>query len=214
MGQFAPVTFIKQSFKAFHTTGAIAPSSSFAAKAMVRTLPRWENIPDGFSVLEVGAGTGPFSAMIASRMNGRGRFHIYEINPKFMDHLKARIDREPCFQAMRPRIELHLGNVLEHQAPKTYDVIVSGLPFNNFTPEEVRTFFEHFRALAKPGGTLSFFEYVGVRPLQQPFVGKQRRTRVKQVAEVVEEFARAYQFDQEIVIVNMPPARIRHLRFT
>src|SRR5579863_4677596 len=77
MGQFAPVTFIKQSFKAFHTTGAIAPSSPFAAKAMVRSLPRRaEDIPDDFKVLEVGAGTGPFSAVIAKRMKGRGHFHI------------------------------------------------------------------------------------------------------------------------------------------
>jgi phosphatidylethanolamine/phosphatidyl-N-methylethanolamine N-methyltransferase len=215
MGQFAPVTFIKQSLKAFHTTGAIAPSSSFAAKAMVRSLPRrCEDIPDNFKVLEVGAGTGPFSAVVASRMNGRGHFDIYEINPKFMDHLKARIDREHCFQAMRSRIQLHLGNVLDHHKPHTYDAILSGLPFNNFTPEEVRTFFEHFRKLAKPGGTLSFFEYVGVRPLQKPFVSKQRRTRVAQIAEVVDEFARAYQYDQDIVLVNMPPARIRHLRFS
>ena len=213
MGPFAPVTFIKQSIQAFHTTGAIAPSSGFVARAMTRSLPASAELSDRFHVLEVGPGTGPFSAEIAAHMNGRGRLHIWEINSKFVEHLQERIDTEACFQLMRPNIELRLGNVLEHQAPKAYDAIVSGLPFNNFTPEDVRQFFEHFKMLLKPGGTLSFFEYVGVRPLQKPFVSKSRRERVQKIADVVDEYASAHQFEQQIVLVNMPPARVRHLRF-
>jgi phosphatidylethanolamine/phosphatidyl-N-methylethanolamine N-methyltransferase len=213
MAQFAPVTFLKQTISAFHTTGAIAPSSAFAAREMVRALPKKGSIPADFKVLEVGPGTGPFSAALASRMNGCGHLDIFEINASFVEHLQERIDREQCFQAMRSRIDLRLGNILDYKAPAKYDAILSGLPFNNFTPEDVRTFFEHFRALSKKGGTLTFFEYVGVRPLQKPFVSKERRTRVKQVAAVVHEFAEAYQYDQRIVLANMPPARVRHLRF-
>jgi phosphatidylethanolamine/phosphatidyl-N-methylethanolamine N-methyltransferase len=213
MAQFAPVTFLKQTLSAFHTTGAIAPSSAFAAREMVRALPPTASIPSDFNVLEVGPGTGPFSAELASRMNGRGQLDIFEINASFVEHLQERIDREPCFQPMRSRINLRLGDILEHKAPGKYDAILSGLPFNNFTPEDVRNFFEHFRSLSKKGGTLTFFEYVGVRPLQKPFVSKERRLRVKQVAAVVHEFADAYQYDQRIVLANMPPARVRHLRF-
>ncbi len=213
MAQFAPVTFLKQTINAFHTTGAIAPSSSFVAREMIRAMPDSASIPENYRVLEVGPGTGPFSAEIAQRMNGRGQFDVYEINPEFVAHLQERIDREACFQPMRAKIKLCLGNVMELDAPGTYDAIVSGLPFNIFAPDDVRKFFEHFRALARKGGTLSFFEYVGVRPLQKPFVSKERRHRVKQIAGIVQEFANAYQYDEKIVLPNMPPARVRHLRF-
>ena len=213
MAQFAPVAFLKQTLNAFHTTGAIAPSSSYVAKEIVRAIPEAEQLPKTFRVLEVGPGTGPFSSEIALRMKGHGHFDIYEINDEFVKHLRERIEHEACFQPMKKKIKLCLGNVLELNAPGTYDAIVCGLPFNNFAPEDVRTFFEHFRALAKKGGTLSFFEYVGVRPLQKPFVSKERRARVKEIAAVVHEFTKAYQYRQKVVLPNMPPARVRHLRF-
>jgi hypothetical protein len=78
---------------------------------------------------------------------------------------------------------------------------------------EVRELLGHFRGLMKPHGTLTFFEYVGIRKLQAPFVGPQRRQHLKEVGRVVKEFAREYQFEDEIVTLNLPPARVRHLRF-
>ena len=30
---------------------------------------------------------------------------------------------------------------------------------------------------------------------------------------IVEAFARSYQYDEDIVLANVPPARVRHLRF-
>jgi len=50
---------------------------------------------------------------------------------------------------------LRCGDVRALPAEPTYDAIISGLPFNNFTSAEVRGFLEHFRAMLKPGGILS-----------------------------------------------------------
>jgi phosphatidylethanolamine/phosphatidyl-N-methylethanolamine N-methyltransferase len=210
---FAPVTFFKQTLSSFRTTGAVAPSSVFLAKAMVRSLPTGDACAADYKVLEVGPGTGPFSAAIAQRLKGRGELHLYEINSGFVAHLKRRIEKEPCFKAMGERVQLHEGNVLELQAPQRFDAIVSGLPFNNFTPDEVRSFLEHFRILLKHGGTLTFFEYFGMRPLQMPFVGREKRTRLNGIARVVNQFAREFQVDQQIVLLNVPPARARHMKF-
>ena len=207
-----PVSFIRQTLKAFHTTGAIAPSSSVLARAMLRALPRQDQIPEDYQVLEVGPGTGPITVALAERMSASGQLQVYEINPAFVEHLKERIAHESCFQAMGERLTVHLGNILDLDAPKRFDVIISGLPFNNFKPEEVRRFLEHFKGLLKPTGTLTFFEYYGLRPLQQPFVKRERRERLKGIAHVVDEFVKTYQFDQQIIWRNLPPARARHLR--
>ena len=163
-------------------------------------------------MLEVGAGTGPFTAAIAERMHGRGHLLVYEINPVFVAHLNKRLKTEPCFQRMRGRVTVQLGNILELNAQGQFDALISGLPFNNFTSAEVRRFLEHFKALLKPGGNLIFFEYVGARSLQQPFVSKTRRERLKAIAGVVRDFAASCQDGQQIVWWNLPPARARHLR--
>ena len=115
---------------------------------------------------------------------------------------------------MRERIRIHAGDVLRLPARPAYDAIVSGLPFNNFTPEEVQGFLAHFKALLKDGGTLSFFEYCAIRRLQAPFVGRERRLRLEGIERVVTEFARTCHARDQIVPINIPPARVRHLRFT
>src|SRR6266576_2102252 len=41
-----------------------------------------------------------------------------------------------------------------------YDYIVSGLPLNNFPVSQVRKIFRAYNRLLKPGGTLTYYEYV------------------------------------------------------
>ncbi len=213
MGGVGPWTFLCQTLASFHTTGAVAPSSPFLAKAMVHGIPETDQMPDSLNVLEVGPGTGPFTTALAQRMNGRGRLQVYEINPVFVEHLKKRIETEACFQPMRSRISIHSGNILDLEAHGQFDAIVSGLPFNNFAPELVQRFLDHYRALLKPGGTLTFFEYAGLRRLQQPFAFKPRRERLSAISQIVAQYAQAYQYAQKIVWRNLPPARARYMRF-
>jgi phospholipid N-methyltransferase len=108
---------------------------------------------------------------------------------------------------------VHQGDVRHLKEEHTYDAIISGLPFNCFTPGEVRGFIEHFRFLLKPGGTLTWFEYVGIRKLQAPFVSPARRAQLRAIHEVTHEFVGRHQFNEHIIPVNLPPARVRHLRF-
>jgi len=205
--------YIKQTFKTFRTTGAVAPSSRFLAKAMVHTLPEPEKLHDEFRVLEVGAGTGAFTREIAKKLERNGHLTIYEINPDFVSHLRNRMLSEAPFQTLGKRVNLVEGDILKLEKPQHFDAIVSGLPFNNFTPEEVQRFLDHFKSLLKPGGTLTFFEYWAVRKVQLPFVGKEKRQRLKGIAKVVDQFVKEHQFHQRVVPLNLPPARARHFRF-
>ena len=208
------LTFLKQTFRAFRTTGAVAPSSPFLARAMVRDLPPKGKAPAVCRVLEVGAGTGAFTKAIVRRLDGHGRLDLWEINPHFCAHLRRLMQSHAHFKRMGARIELREGDIRALPAEPVYDCILSGLPLNNFTPAEVRGFMLHFKHLLKPGGTLTYFEYLAIRRLQTPFVGHENRKRLNGVAQVVRDLVLRHQVREEFVALNVPPAVVRSLRFS
>jgi phospholipid N-methyltransferase len=210
---FDALTFFSQTWADFKTTGAVLPSSRFLARAMVASLPPSEKIHQGFRILEVGPGTGSFTTEIVRRMSGRGTLDLYEINPPFVARLHERVQGEAVFAPMRERIQIHQGDVRLLEGQALYDAILSGLPLNNFSPFQVKGFLRHFQRLLKPGGALSYFEYWGVRPFQMPFVGQAARRRLRGVSRVTGVFIRSFQVSQRLVLGNVPPAIVRHLRF-
>lgn len=209
----APLTFFRQTLCNFRTTGAVAPSSRYLARAMVECLPEGKQVPKDFLILEVGAGTGAFTEAIVDRLDGHGRVHLCELNDSFARHLAARLSHERRFARMKDRIQLIHGDVRRLPDGPAYSAIISGLPFNCFTGSEVRGLLEHFRGLLKSHGTLSFFEYLAIRQMQAPFIGAKHRSRLHDVSRVVREFVARHQFHEKVVLVNLPPARVRHLRF-
>src|SRR5436309_2865851 len=92
-----------------------------------------------------------------------------------------------------------------------YDFIVSGLPINNFPVAHVRRIFQVYERLLKPGGTLTYFEYVFIRQLKIPFVNRRERRRLYRVGRVVGDYIRDYQVRRQKVLINVPPAIVRHL---
>ena len=94
----------------------------------------------------------------------------------------------------------------------TYDFIISGLPLNIFPVHLVREIYRVFKRVLKPGGTLSYFEYILVRELKSPFVSRRERRRLLSVGRVVGKYIGTYQIRQQRVFINVPPAVARHLR--
>ena len=76
----------------------------------------------------------------------------------------------------------------------------------------MRRIFRVFERLLAPGGTLTFFEYTWIRQLKTPFVNKSERRRLYRVGHLVGSFVRKHQISQANVLVNVPPATVRHLR--
>jgi phospholipid N-methyltransferase len=211
MASDKPLAFFRQTLKDFRNTGALAPSGLFLARAIAKTLP--EQLENDFRVMEVGPGTGPVTSEICRRMNGRGQLDLFEISPDFCALLRRRISEEKVFEPMRSRVRIHEGDVRKIHTEKNYDVVISGLPFNNFSPSEVESFLEHFREILKPGGMLVWFEYVAIRELQSPFVSKRRREQLRGIHDITSRFVRAHQVRQQIIPINLPPARVRQLKF-
>ena len=77
---------------------------------------------------------------------------------------------------------------------------------------QVREIYRVYSRLLKPGGTLTYYEYVFIRQLKTPFSDRRERRRLYRIGRVVGEYIRSYQVRRQRVFMNMPPAVVRHLR--
>jgi phosphatidylethanolamine/phosphatidyl-N-methylethanolamine N-methyltransferase len=203
-------SFFNEFRRQFRTTGAIMPSSPFLARALAKPL---RGPHPACRILEVGPGTGSVTREIVRRMLPGDRLDAVEINERFVALLERRLDRDRVFHTHRQDMHIIHARVQDLLGEAVYDYIVSGLPLNNFTPRQVREIFATYNRLLKPGGTLTYYEYVLVRELKTPFVNRRERCRLFSVGRVVRDYIREYQIHRERVFVNVPPATVRHLRF-
>lgn len=200
--------FWQESRRSFRTTGAVMPSSPYLAKALASGLdgPR----PPAH-ILEVGPGTGAVTKAIVRQLMPEDRLDCVELNEKFADRMRQLIATNRAFDDCRDQIQVINLGVEELEGNGIYDFIISGLPFNSFPSALVRRIFEAFSRLLKPGGVMSYFEYEFIRQLQTPFVNKVERRRLYRVGRVVGKYIKAYQTRRERVLMNVPPAMVRHL---
>lgn len=202
-------TFFREARDSFDTIGAVAPSGRFLARAIASEL-RYRNDP--IRVLEVGPGTGALTWEIVRYIQPHDRFDIVELNAGFVDALQERFRRDWHFRRVADRTRILHMPVQELAADQAYDYVISGLPLNSFPTKLVRTILESFNRLIKPGGVLSFFEYLWIRDLHRFFVPLRERHRLKRVGSVIERFVERYEFRRNTVLVNIPPALVHHLR--
>jgi phospholipid N-methyltransferase len=201
--------FFREFRRDFHHTGSFLPSGVFLAQALARPLSG--DRPPA-RILEVGPGTGSVTREIVRRMQPDDVLDAVEINPAFIELLERRMDRDPLLASRREDVRLVQAPVQEVPGEDVYDFIISGLPLNNFASATVRSIFAACMRLARPGATLSYFEYVLVRELKTPFVGRSERYRLARVGRLVRRYIRRHQTDCRHVWLNVPPAVVRYLR--
>ncbi len=201
--------FIRECRRQFRSTGAVLPSTRFLARALASELRKPH---EPARILEVGPGTGSVTKEILRRLQPRDRLDLVEINARFVRLLRDRFDKEWEFRFYREQVEVIHSAVEALPGEGIYDYIVSGLPLNNFPVATVRTIFRAYDRLLKPGGTLTYYEYVLIRHLKTPFVNRRERRRLLSVGRLVGGYIRDYQIRRERIFINVPPATVRHLR--
>ncbi len=200
--------FLRQFWTQYRTTGAILPSGRSLARALARfvregTGPR--------KILEVGPGTGAVTVEIIRGMKADDRLDLVELNDGFVARLDERFKAEPAFQAVAERSRILHQNVEAIDADRSYDVIVSGLPLNNFSVEEVERILAAFGRLSKPGGMLSFFEYVAIRKAKALVSGPAVRVRLRGIAAALDQLFK-HEVARDCVLLNVTPAWVHHVR--
>jgi phospholipid N-methyltransferase len=203
-------TFLREARGSFGTVGAVAPSGRFLARAIASEL-RGRDGPA--RVLEVGPGTGALTWEIVRYIRPHDRFDVVELNAGFVQALRQRFQHDWHFRRIAHRTRILHMPVQELDDEHSYDYVISGLPLNSFRCELVQAIFQSFKRVIKPGGVLSFFEYLWIRDMKRVFVTRSQRRQIVRVGSLIERYLNRYEFRRDTVVVNFPPALVHHLRF-
>jgi len=205
--------FAHEFLRTFHTTGAILPSSPGLAKALTQHVA--EHPADGRRrrILEVGPGTGAVTRYVVQRLGPNDHLTLVELNERFVQRLQKRFASDPRFQSAADRVTI-VHDRLEALSPeKPFDLIISGLPLNNFAAADVKAILDIYRQLLAPGGTLSFFEYMAVRPVRSRISRQEERIRIREIDRLISGLLREHGVGRDGVWLNVPPAWAQHVCF-
>lgn len=202
--------FLIEAARDLRTTGAIAPSGRALARALTDPVRAQASRP--LAVLEAGAGTGPVTRALIPRLSRGSRLDIVEANPRFAAQLRRLVAAHPDLVHAPGRVKVHETLVEQLDTDQRYDVIVSGLPLTNFAPAQVERIMAHYMDLLHPGGTLTYFAYVGTRRARALTASRAEARRHAAVDEVMAAYQRAYATSRWTVWANLPPAHVWHLR--
>jgi len=202
--------FFRQFRQRFETTGAIAPSSRFLAKAMTRYLRQRES--DSVRVLEIGPGTGAVTGNIVKHLREGDVFDLVELNEAFVDILEQRFLDDRVWRAVSGVANTHRVALQEFQAEQPYDFVISGLPLNNFPADLVESLADSYFRLLKPGGVLSYFEYMYVSPIRKVVTRGEEKARISRIDEIMQGHCNRFRIKRDNIWINVPPAWVQHLR--
>jgi phosphatidylethanolamine/phosphatidyl-N-methylethanolamine N-methyltransferase len=202
--------FFREFLRNFHTTGAILPSGRRLSAALVSFVR--EHSPRPRRILEVGPGTGAVTRRIIAAMGPADRIDMVELNGAFVDQLNRRFAVEPAFKVAAANARVLHCPVEDLPPGDCYDLIVSGLPLNNFAVADVQRILDTLMARLVPGGTLSFFEYIAVRSFRALFSGRSERARLHGIGQVMRATLDGREIRRDAVCLNVPPAWVHHVR--
>ena len=171
------------------TVGAVTASSRALAVAMVDGL----DLDRPGHVVELGPGTGVFTAAIAERLGKDTRFLAIDIDPAFVQQVRKRWPAIECVCASAERLD----ELVAAREMFPVDHIVSGLPFVSLPPPMTRQILETVASVLRPGGTFTTFQYLHGYGLPQ--AGSFRRAMTSRMG--VEPITR-------LVVRNVPPALV------
>ena len=106
-------------------TGAILPSSTYLAEAMVD----WLELDTARCVLEYGPGTGPFTPHILKRVGKDCRFLAIERNAALAGEFRSKL---PKVELIQDSVE-NVRAICDNAGIDSVDCIVSGLPWAAFS---------------------------------------------------------------------------------
>ncbi|MET9293674.1 translation initiation factor IF-2 [Streptomyces sp. NPDC003077] len=129
-------------------------------------------------------------------------------------HCPARPRNQIHVRVHDPQITIHVHETFVERldTDRRYDVIVSGLPFTNFTPEQVELIMERYLELLRPGGTLTYFAYLGTSRARRLLASRSEVARHLAVERLLARYQCRHATGHRTIWGNVPPARVWQLR--
>jgi len=132
--------------------GAIAPSSQYLAREMVRRV----DFDAVNSIVEYGPGFGSFSREILRRKKSDCDYFALELNEKIYTLLSEKMPELTLFQDSAANV----GKYLSERGRETTDVVFSGLPWAAFPENLQDELLDATLAALAPGGMFVTFAYL------------------------------------------------------
>ena len=183
--------FFREFIRNYHTTGAILPSGRQLAHALSRYVAQAASA--GRRILEVGPGTGAVTRRIITAMKPGDSIDLVELNESFVRQLEQHFKNDSHFQTVADRSRVINSPVQDLPVEKKYDLIVSGLPLNNFSVELVESILQKLLQLLKSGGRAD-------------------RQRLRGIGRAMHAVLDKHEISREAILLNVPPAWVHHVR--
>jgi phosphatidylethanolamine/phosphatidyl-N-methylethanolamine N-methyltransferase len=129
---------------------SLAPSSPWLSRLTVKNID-WNSAA---TIVELGAGTGPITRVIATRARPSSRVVVIERDSDFARLLRERFGSLPNFDVVHGDVG-DLTAILDDRGISSVNHVVSGLPVPSFSRGLQRSLFRSVNQLLHPDGTFN-----------------------------------------------------------
>lgn len=117
------IDFLRESLRNLRSTGSVSPSSRFLCRAVANKIDPLK----AKTVVELGPGDGVITRFILNRISPEARLVIFEINPVFIEKIRATFD-DPRMTIVHDSAE-NMGQHFAALGITEVDYFISGIPF-------------------------------------------------------------------------------------
>ncbi len=185
-------TFAAEALADYKTTGAVAPSSRYLARAMLQPLV----FEPGCVVVELGPGTGVMTRALLEALPPASTLLAFEISDRFYGYLKGKFPDQRL--VLLNTGAQHLQDELNKRGYERVDAIVSSLALGFFSNADRRRLLESFITVMDDQTIFTQYQYMQGMEMQN---GKLRRFSVQPLLEEYFDTVRC-----KTVWRNIPPA--------
>jgi phosphatidylethanolamine/phosphatidyl-N-methylethanolamine N-methyltransferase len=140
--------FLGKFLKQGTAIASIAPSSRWLSATTLRNIA-WDQAR---VLVELGAGTGPITRVIAERVQPECRVIVIERDKDFARLLRARFQDRPNFDIVEGDV-CELRSILADRGISAVDHVISGLPVPSFPRDLQLDLFRNIRTFLRVDGT-------------------------------------------------------------
>jgi phospholipid N-methyltransferase len=196
--------FFKHFLRDPKNVGAIVPLSQRVAEQLVKYFEqRPPNKP--WKILEVGAGAGNITKVIAKHMKAKDHLDIIEIDADCCSLLKRNYKNNP-------NVWINCLSILDWKPSYQYDFIISTLPLNSFSPQFVENILNHYQNISKKEAVCTYVEYIGLERLSLLFANKEKRDIILSRRKLLKNFHKNHLLKKRKVLTNFLPCYVYSIK--